>query len=191
MKKSSGTRTNHVFLIGFSGSGKSTIGPRLARRLGVDFCDTDQLVEEAAGEKIDQIFADQGEAVFRAYESRVILSLTDSLTAATIIALGGGAFQKRGNRKLIGAAGLVCYLSCSSRELYRRLKNCLDRPLLIAGAYGANSRRIELINRIRNLVSLRLANYRKADIIYSTTGKDVGTTVSDLAKLIRSRSWHK
>lgn len=191
MNKALPQRISNVFLIGFSGSGKSTIGSRLARRLGADFCDTDQLIEEAAGKSIDQIFGRDGEAVFRAYESQVIVTLTGRLSKATVIALGGGAFQNRTNRKLIDTAGLVIYLSCSARELYRRLRNCSNRPLLSSGLNAAKSQRKELLERIQLLLSSRRANYCRADIIYSTTGKDIGSTVSDLVRLIRSRSWLK
>jgi len=191
LKNASNQRIRNIFLIGFSGSGKSTIGPRLAHRLGVDFCDSDQLIEEAAGKNIDQIINSDGEAVFRSYEAQIIMTLTERLSKATIIALGGGAFQNRSNRELIDAAGLVIYLSCSVRELYRRLRNCSDRPLLSAGRKGAKNQRKELLERIQRLLSSRRANYRKADIIYSTTGKDIDATVSDLVKLIRSRSWRK
>src|SRR6476661_7842122 len=110
-----------IALIGYRGSGKSTIGKRLADRLWQKFVDTDDLVvQRAGGKNIKQIFEDQGESGFRDLEVQAVADackLHDH-----VIALGGGAVLREENRQAMKDAGLkVIYLRCEADELHRRI----------------------------------------------------------------------
>lgn len=111
-----------IALLGYRGSGKTTIGKRLADRLWQKFVDTDELVVRKAGAPIRDIFANQGEAAFRDAESQVVAevsNLTDH-----VIALGGGAVLREENRLALKEAGLkMIYLRCEPDELVRRIQS--------------------------------------------------------------------
>jgi shikimate kinase len=110
-----------ILLIGYRGSGKTTIGKRLADRLWQPFVDTDDLVVNQAGKSIKQIFEQQGEASFRDVEEQAVkeaMSLSDN-----VIALGGGAILREANRKAIKNSGRpVIYLRCEAPELHKRIQ---------------------------------------------------------------------
>lgn len=173
----------NVILIGFSGSGKSAVGPLLASRLGVKFVDADCQIEELAGCTISQIFEQQGEKAFRTMELQVVEKLMQRRTGA-VIALGGGAFENRAIRKLVFGRGQVVYLSCSRRELYRRLRQVSDRPLLDVVPRPGQTLREARLNRIGRLLDKRLTNYRRADFIFSTTGKTERQAAAQLSRLL-------
>ncbi|MEA3296937.1 MAG: shikimate kinase [candidate division Zixibacteria bacterium] len=160
----------NVFLIGFSGSGKSTIGPLLAGVLKVKFLDTDSLIEKRNGKTITEIFRDNGESEFRRLEREIIATVAKDDDNTKVIALGGGAFQSSENRKIIRSCGIVIYLSCSVREIYRRLRNMDNRPLL--SSFRRRNRftgREAMMRRISNLLDKRKKTYNLADIRLSTT----------------------
>ncbi|MEW5995930.1 MAG: shikimate kinase, partial [Candidatus Zixiibacteriota bacterium] len=97
----------HIFLIGFSGSGKSSVGPKLAHRLGLRFVDTDAQIEQRHRKSIERIFADEGKAAFRRYESEAIAELAGRKNRPLVIALGGGAFERKKNLTLVKQHGIV------------------------------------------------------------------------------------
>ena len=115
-------------LVGMMGAGKSSIGRRLAGRLGIGFADADAEIEKAAGMTIPDIFATRGEAEFRAGEARVILRLLD--TTPQVLATGGGAFMNADTRTAIQAKGISVWLRAEFEVLMRRIKRRQDRPLL-------------------------------------------------------------
>jgi shikimate kinase len=115
-------------LVGMPGSGKSTVGRQLARKLGVGFVDCDQVIEMRIGMPIKDFFASQGEAAFRDIESQVIDDMTR--TACGVLATGGGAVLKDANRELLRERTQVIYLRVQPDEIFRRLKNDQQRPLL-------------------------------------------------------------
>ena len=118
----------NIVLIGFMGSGKSSIGRRLARRLRFQFLDTDRLVEERAKMTIPEIFKKYGEANFRERETAAL----DSLLGARrhILATGGGVVTQPGNIPLLRRLGLVVLLSADPEEIFRRVSRNTQRPLL-------------------------------------------------------------
>jgi shikimate kinase len=176
----------HVFLIGFSGSGKSTVGPMLARQLGVRFLDTDVRLAQEQGRSIPAIFAAVGEKGFRRLESRLIKRLVMRLRTNAVIALGGGAFNDPRNRKLAAEFGLSVYLSCSVREIYRRLSGQIDRPLLELPAGRCGTLRQARLRRIAALLASRKANYRCADIVVSSSHRSARETVREIGARIRT-----
>jgi shikimate kinase len=129
-----------VVLVGMMGAGKSSIGRRLAARLGVSFIDADAEIETAAGMTIPDIFAARGEADFRAGEARVIARLLES--GPQVLATGGGAFMNESTRAAIAAKGISVWLRAEFDVLMRRIKRRQDRPLLKTDDPGATLRRL-------------------------------------------------
>src|SRR5438270_13946838 len=119
-----------VVLVGMMGAGKSSIGRRLAQRLGVGFVDADAEIEAAAGMTIAEIFTTYGESYFRSGEQRVIARLLES--GPQVLATGGGAFMNAETRKAIRQKGVSVWLKAEFEVLMRRVKRraTADRPML-------------------------------------------------------------
>jgi len=117
-----------IVLVGMMGSGKSSIGRRLAARLGIPFADADAEIEEAAGMSIADIFEVHGESSFRSGEARVIARLLEH--GPQVLATGGGAFMNPQTRANIHAKGISVWLKAEPDVLMRRLRRRSDRPLL-------------------------------------------------------------
>lgn len=117
-----------IYLVGFMGSGKSTIGPRLAKALDLPFVDLDDDIAQAAGRTIPEIFATDGEAAFRDAEHDALRARAESGEAA-VVALGGGAFTFARNRELLAGAGTSVWLDCPYEVALRRVAGFGHRPL--------------------------------------------------------------
>ncbi len=117
-----------IVLVGLMGAGKSSVGRRLAEKLGLPFVDADHEIEAAAGKSITEIFADHGEAYFREGERRVIARLLDS--GAQVLATGGGAFINEETRERIRQSGVSVWLKADLPLLMKRVMKRSDRPLL-------------------------------------------------------------
>jgi shikimate kinase len=134
-----------IVLVGMMGVGKSSIGRRLATRLGIPFVDADAEIEKAAGMSITDIFTHRGEADFRSGEARVIARLLDG--GPQVLAAGGGAFMNEGTREAIRAKGVSVWLKADLDVLLRRIsKRRNERPLLQTGDPEATLRAL-LIER--------------------------------------------
>ncbi|MBS7541080.1 shikimate kinase [Ancylobacter lacus] len=120
-----------IVLVGMMGAGKSSVGKRLSRRLGMHFADADTEIEQAAGMTIPEIFAAHGEPAFRDGEKRVISRLLES--GPMVLATGGGAFMNAETRQAIAEHGLSVWLKAELDVLLRRVKRRDDRPLLRTG----------------------------------------------------------
>lgn len=120
-----------LVLVGLMGAGKSSIGRRLATRLGLPFRDADHEIEAAAGQTIDEIFAQHGEAAFREGERKVIARLLSE--PVHVLATGGGAFVDPRTRALVAERGLSIWLKADLDELHRRVMRRTNRPLLKRG----------------------------------------------------------
>ncbi|MEZ5658512.1 MAG: shikimate kinase [Burkholderiaceae bacterium] len=120
--------TRPIFLVGMPGSGKSTVGRRLAARLDRPFIDADHEIEARCGVSIATIFDIEGEAGFRERETRVLQALAEQRDV--IVATGGGAVLRPVNRRLLRENGVVLYLDASLGELWNRLRHDRRRPLL-------------------------------------------------------------
>jgi len=142
-----------IVLIGMMGAGKSTVGRRLAARLGLGFVDADVEIESAAGMSIPDIFAAHGEQAFRDGEVRVIARLLDG--APNVIATGGGAWMRPDTRERIRAKGVSVWLKAEADVLLRRVKRRSDRPLLQTADPAAT---------IEKLVAERYPVYAEADL---------------------------
>src|SRR5262249_50807171 len=124
-------RQRSIVLVGMMGAGKSSIGRRLAARLGIAFIDADSEIEQRAGMTIPELFERHGEGYFRAGEARVIARLLDG--GPQVLATGGGAFMNADTRALIGDKGISIWLKADFDLLLRRIKRRNDRPLLKTG----------------------------------------------------------
>jgi len=124
-----------IFLIGYRGSGKTTVGRALADRLGWTFADADAILEERFGTTIRQIFAEESETGFRNKESMVLTDLCAN--TETVIATGGGVILRAENRARITSSGFVAWLSADSRTLWARIQadptTAARRPALSSG----------------------------------------------------------
>lgn len=122
----------HLFLVGYRGSGKTTVGNHLGKRLALPVYDSDQLIEDQSGLAIEQIFATRGEEEFRRLESEAIESFRGK--PAAVVSLGGGAIIKPTNRSLIKSLGLVVWLRAPAQILFDRIsadpKSQTQRPRL-------------------------------------------------------------
>jgi shikimate kinase len=137
-----------VVLVGMMGAGKSSIGRRLAARLGITFVDADSEIESAAGMTIAEIFAKHGEPYFRAGEARVIARLLDN--GPQVLATGGGAIMDQRTRDLIHIKGISVWLKADLDVLMKRTKRRNDRPLA---------------DKMHDLLPLREPVYGQSDIV--------------------------
>lgn len=118
----------NIFLIGPMGAGKSTIGRQLAQMLGMEFLDSDSVIEVRAGADIDWIFDVEGEAGFRKREERIISELTQG--QGIVLSTGGGSILSKDNRKVLSARGIVIYLETTVDKQFERTQRDRKRPLL-------------------------------------------------------------
>jgi shikimate kinase len=162
-----------VFLVGFMGSGKSTVGEELARRLGWDFVDLDVQIEAREHQSIAEIFALKGEPAFRRSETEILAELIRSCARNSVIALGGGAFAQAQNRELLKAWPSV-FLNAPLEELWRRSEDeAKKRPL-------RKSRQ-----QFCDLYWSRLPYYREATVTIETSGKQLPTICSEIESALR------
>lgn len=170
----------NVYLIGPMGSGKTTIGQRVAKQLGLEFLDCDHELERQTGASVNLIFDVEGEAGFRERETRMLQQLT--ARHGVLVATGGGVVMKEQNRDLLRHNGLVVYMSASVAQQLRRLNRDRTRPLLQSGNRRA---------KLARLAEQRNPLYQElADIEFPTQSRSLDTTARALVKLIRSH-WNQ
>jgi shikimate kinase len=156
-----------VVLVGMMGAGKSSIGRRLASRLGVPFVDADTEIESAAGMTIPEIFAKHGEPYFRAGEARVIARLLDH--GPQVLATGGGAVMDPQTRDLIRDKGVSVWLKAEVEVLLKRTKRRNDRPL---------------VDRIKDLIPQREPIYALSDIVVQSRDEPHETIVDEIMAVL-------
>src|SRR5688572_26398502 len=141
----------NIFLVGLMGAGKTSVGKVIARRLGKTFYDSDHEVERATGVKVPVIFDIEGEAGFRARETKALAELVQR--ADIVLATGGGAVLSAANRELLAAHGIVVYLRATAADLWDRTRHDKNRPLLRTG---------DPLTRLQELYAERDPLYRAA-----------------------------
>jgi shikimate kinase len=149
-----------LFLVGMPGSGKSTVGRQLSRRLGLPFFDSDHVIEQRLGCSIREYFDREGEAAFREVEEQVLTELARGLSA--VVATGGGAVLRESNRRTMREGGKVIYLRSSPEELFRRLRQDTQRPLLQVA---------DPMTRLRTMYAERNPLYAEAAHFHIDTGR--------------------
>jgi shikimate kinase len=147
---------HNVALVGFMGTGKSTVGNVLASMLHLRFVDTDVLIEQRAGKRITEIFANDGEARFREYEGQVVRELEEM--RGCVISTGGGLVVNPANMESLKKHALVVCLWASPESIHSRVGHQAHRPLL----QGAPEERLE---KIKDLLAVREPFYRQADVL--------------------------
>jgi shikimate kinase len=167
-----------IVLIGFMGSGKTTIAQKLAERLGFECVDLDAEIVAAAGRSISDIFRCDGEATFRNMETLALRSITGR--RRLVVATGGGIVERQENWGLLRETGLVIHLACAWSTLRKRLEHGTDRPLANARDDGWA--------RVEELYRKRLPLYAQADIEVQTDIGSPDVTVNEIVKLLESES---
>ncbi len=143
-----------LVLVGMPGSGKTSVGRRLAQRLGLKFVDADAEIEKAADMAISDIFATYGEPHFRDREAKIIARILES--GPLVVATGGGAFVHPDTRAKIRAHGISVWLKAEFGVLLRRIKRKDDRPLFKDGDYEGT---------LKRLLAEREPTFAEADIV--------------------------
>lgn len=157
-----------LVLVGLPGSGKSTVGRQLARRLALSFSDSDLVIEQRIGCPIRDYFEREGEAAFRDVEESVIRQLVEQEVG--VIATGGGAVLRPANRERLRRAGHVIYLRSNPEEIFKRLRHDIQRPLLQVA---------DPLARLRSLYDERDPLYREtAHFVIETGRPSVATLVN-------------
>ncbi len=164
----------NIVLMGFMGAGKTTIGKKLAKALEYEFIDTDEWIEKEQGRKISDIFAEDGEVVFRDMETDLLKRLQGS-EEKFVLSIGGGMPVREENRALLRNLGIVIYLKTSKEEIIRRVSGNKNRPLLQGG---------DLEEKVTNLMNAREQIYVEtahAEVI--TDGKNPLEVIGKIIKL--------
>ena len=160
----------NICLTGFMGSGKSTVGKLLAKKLEFKFIDLDRVIELAEGKKIKDIFRLKGEKYFRDLETEVTGKIYKNKNC--VFACGGGIVKRKKNMDMIKSRSVNVYLSISVQDAIKRLKNVNDRPLIDV------KKRDETIEK---MIKKREVLYRKyADLIIDNSQKRPGQAVSEI-----------
>jgi shikimate kinase len=162
-----------LYLVGMMGAGKSTVGRLLARRLKLRFLDCDHEIERRCGVKIPLVFEIEGEAGFRAREAETVAELSE--LPGIVLATGGGAILLEENRRRLAARGTVIYLRARPEDLYSRVRNDRNRPLLATA---------DPLRRLRELHAERDPLYASIADVVVDTGKQ---TVQALARELVAR----
>lgn len=167
----------NIVLVGFMGSGKSTIGRVLQQRLGYPLVEMDQVLEERAGKSIPRIFEEDGEEVFREAESALLRELDDSAVPSRIISTGGGVVGRAENREVLRRIGYVVWLKVSVETVWERTARTRHRPLLLTENPEA---------KIKELMALRDPLYQEvAHMTLETCGlssDEVATGILECAR---------
>lgn len=149
-----------IALVGLPGSGKSTVGRQLARRLQLPFIDSDQVIEQRLGCSIREYFEREGEERFRDVEENVIDDLTQAHQG--VLSTGGGSVLRPLNRERLSGRGQVVYLHSSPDEVFRRLRHDVNRPLLQVN---------DPLRRLSDLYAVRDPLYRETASLVIETGR--------------------
>ena len=159
----------NIVLIGFMGCGKTTIGRKLAVRLGYRFIDTDYQIEKEQDVRVKEIFAKSGETHFRALETDLLQRLTK--TNNTIVATGGGILTTSGNMDIVRKIGKSIYLKACVEDIFERISRNDKRPML------------QTENPLETVIALldkRQVHYEQADYIINTGSLRMGNIVSQI-----------
>jgi shikimate kinase len=170
-------RGPNLYLVGMMGAGKTTIGRLLGRRLKLPFLDCDHEIERRCGVKVPLIFDIEGEGGFRARETQVLAELT--ALEGVVLATGGGAVLAEANRRRLAAGGTVVYLCARPEDLYERVRQDRNRPLLATA---------DPLARLRELYLQRDPLYREvADLIVDTGRQSVQSLARSLVEQFPDR----
>jgi shikimate kinase len=163
-------RPVNLALIGFMGTGKTSVGRLVADQLGFEFLDTDELIQIRTGRTIADIFAKEGEPAFRQLERQIVQEL--STREKTVIATGGGLPTNAENLAALKSFALVICLWASAEKIWERVRNQSHRPLL----HDADPQK-----KIRDLLAVRKPFYHQADVLINTDLRSVREAAQQIA----------
>lgn len=170
-------KNKNIILIGYMGSGKSTVGRKAAKAVEYTFLDTDALIEQEEGMTIAKLFEEKGEAYFREKETETIQKLIAG-PKGNIIGTGGGLPMKDGNAELLKELGTVIYLKADTETLVKRLSNDKVRPLLRNG---------DLREKIETMLAVRGPVYEAcADLVLQTDNMSFYEIICQIEKLLKA-----
>jgi shikimate kinase len=171
------TPPKNIVLVGFMGSGKSTVGRELHQRLGYPLVDMDQVIEQRAGKPITAIFAEDGEEKFREMETLLLEELCDPTAGRRIISTGGGVVGRQANRALLRQLGYVVWLHAPTTTILDRTAKNRDRPLLLTE---------DPVARIEALLAERKPSYAEvAHLKVDTAGLDCNELATGILESAR------
>ena len=169
-------KSRNIILIGYMGSGKSTVGRKAAKAVEYTFLDTDVLIEKEEGMTISKLFEEKGESYFREKETETIRRLLAE-PKGNIIATGGGLPMKEGNAELLKELGTVIYLKAETDTLVKRLSGDTSRPLLKNG---------ELREKIETMLAIRGPVYEAtADVVLQTDNMSFYEIICRIENLLK------
>ena len=169
-------KNRNIILIGYMGSGKSTVGRKAAKAVEYNFLDTDALIEKEEGMTISKLFEEKGELYFREKETETIRKLIAE-PKGNIIATGGGLPMKEGNAELLKELGTVIYLKAETDTLMKRLSGDNARPLLKNG---------DLREKIETMLAIRGPVYEAcADLVLQTDNMSFYEIICQIEKLLK------
>ena len=160
----------HLVLVGFMGSGKTSVGRRAARKLRMPFVDTDTRIEQRVGQPIQSIFDRDGEAAFRDIEAEVVAEAADG--PPSVISTGGGALLRPANLVALQRRGIVIHLDVEPETVHKRTRRRPTRPLLAGAA--------DPLARIRELMAARAGIYAPADAKVNANRRLVEDVLTDV-----------
>ncbi|MEE2908944.1 MAG: shikimate kinase [Candidatus Poribacteria bacterium] len=163
----------NIVLVGFMGTGKSTVGRVIAQKLGFHFIDTDDVIEQTSKAKISDIFAEHGEVYFRDLESQAVKSV--ALMKNQVVATGGGVVLRSSNIDLLRTGGPVFCLNATPKAIWDRVRSSQSRPLL---------RGPDPLKKIETLLDKRAPYYALADHQIETTGVSVDRVANEIISYI-------
>lgn len=176
------SKRKNIILVGFMGSGKTSVGIKLSYKLRMPVEDTDKLIEKQQRRTISEIFATDGEDAFRQMETKLLEEIAQK-NYGRILSVGGGTVVREVNRKLVKQCGTVIYLRAQAETIYERLKGDTTRPLLMCE---------DPLSRIKAMLSDRASAYEEsADIIVDVDGKSMETLVAEIEKKIQQKEEKK
>ena len=164
----------NIVLVGFMGTGKTSVGQRLARRLGMTYVDTDDIIEQTAGRRITDIFNQHGELYFRELESDAVRKV--SRLDDHVISTGGGVVLRAENLEFLKRNGVVFCLMATSEEIWARVKHETHRPLLKAP---------NPVKKIHEMLKDREAYYALADCMIRTDGVPIERVADKIIEVFR------
>ncbi len=164
----------NIVLVGFMGTGKTSVGQRLARRLGMTYVDTDDIIEQTAGRRITDIFNQHGELYFRELESDAVRKV--SRLDEHVISTGGGVVLRAENLEFLKRNGVVFCLMATSEEIWARVKHETHRPLLKAP---------NPVKKIHKMLKDREAYYALADCMIRTDGVPIERVADKIIEVFR------
>lgn len=170
---------NHIILIGFMGSGKTSVGKKLAKNMKLEFVDTDKMIEEQSHMKVSEIFEEHGEEYFRSMETLTLRQLLDC-EERLVISVGGGLPIQPQNREYLKMLGSVIYLKASTQTLTERLKGDKSRPLLAEDPDESLSEKIDRLKSGREDIYKEVADFEIA-----TDNKGFRKIIEEIKKNVR------